>query len=231
MSNKAKGPLTGSKIGTSGSRPTFKPQTTRALNLNNSNQKSTLKQKDRLKISRLGMMNKNGKYHGIRGAKTLLLSNPRDSIKRRSQNKTTMNYSKESYDFKALPKHFPITNPKHRKNVTSGGSYSTIQAKNVLKKKYFGPAGNKLSYGDDTGSSKGKMGNSYSKQIKRIKQKSSHTFGDLSKISLILNKGTIASGKLSTTHNKKSSIAKVRILFFIHLWVLLKISSIKDARF
>lgn len=209
ISHKVKNTLKENKIGSSGSRPSFKPQTTRALNLNNSNQKSTLKQKEKMKISRIGILNKSNKYRGVRGAKTLLLGNPRDSIKRRSQNKTTMNYSKENHDLKALPKHFPLTNTKHRKNVTSGGSYSTIQAKSVIKRKYFGPSGNKLGISEDVGSSKSKIENSYSKQIKRIKQKSSHTFGDLSKISLILNKGKMTGGKLPSAHIKKSSVSKV----------------------
>jgi len=212
VSNKVKKVFNGQKFANSGSRPTFKPQTTRAIkNINSYNQKSVIKPKDKSKIAKLGHLNKSNKYTGIRGgAKSLIISNPRDSIKRRGQNKTTMNFSKERTELKKfskqvpvfISKQVPITVPKHRKNVTSGGSYSTMQGKGVLKKKYTPTIGNKLGYPRGALSSNSKLKSNYSKQMRRIKQKPSHTFGDLSRISLILSKGSIHLGKFSNTHTK-----------------------------
>ena len=143
VSNKVKHVLNGQKFANSGWRPTFKPQTTRVIkNLSNSNQKSVIKSKDRLKIGRIRPLNKSNNYTRIRGGtKSLLISNPKDSIKRRGQNKAVMHYLKEKPGLKKFSKQvsisisdkIPQSIPKHKKNVASGGSYSTIQAKGVWK--------------------------------------------------------------------------------------------------
>jgi len=184
------------KVPTSDSRPSFKPQTTRTnKHLGSYNQKVAIKPKNRLKISRLGHLNKSSKYQGMRGGKPLMSSNPKDNIKRRSNNKISINYAKEKYDItKKFTKHIPISVPKYKKNVTSGGSYSSIQAKGTLNRKYIHGKGSRLEYSNDAGVSNSKLKNSYSKQMKRIKQKSSHTFADLSRISLILSKGSMPQG-------------------------------------
>jgi hypothetical protein len=54
-------------------------------------------------VSKIGILNTR-KFPGIRGSKALMASNPRDSLKRRSQNKTTMNFSKESTELKTIGK-------------------------------------------------------------------------------------------------------------------------------
>lgn len=209
INSKVKNVLNKKKFPSTGGKESFKPLTTRTLNnLNSSNSKSMGKTNDRVKISRLGITKVN-KYQNARTTKPLLVSNHRDSIKRRSQNKTTMNYSKESADLKIVAKPAQVVLPKHTKNVTSGGSYSTIQTKNAITRKYIGSTGSKLGQPEGTGGSSSKLTSSYSKQVKRIKQKSSHTFGDLSTISSILNKGSVISGKIAKTHAKKMSESTV----------------------
>mmetsp|Transcript_29390 Transcript_29390/g.28993 ORF Transcript_29390/g.28993 Transcript_29390/m.28993 type:complete len:171 (-) Transcript_29390:39-551(-) len=121
-----------------------------------------------------------------------------------------MNYSKNRKGLKNIAKNVPISLPKHRKNVTSGGSYSTIQAKGITRKKYIAGKGSKLGYLDEA-NSRTKFESSYTKQGKRIKQKSSHTFGDLAKINLILNKNTNTIGKIPSTHTKKLSMIKKQV--------------------
>lgn len=205
INNKVKNVLNKKKFPSVGGKETFKPQTTRIVNnLNSSNSKSMAKPKDRIKISRLGVT-KPIKYQNTRIAKPLLATNHRDSIKRRSQNKTTMNYSKESNDLKVVSIPAQTALSKHKKNVTSGGSYSTIQTKNAIARKNIGSAGSKIGQSDGVGSAGSKLISSYSKQVKRIKQKSSHTFCDLSTISSVLNKGSVASGKMTKSHMKKMS--------------------------
>lgn len=53
--------------------------------------------------SKLSILNAK-KYPHTRGAKPLIAQNPRESLKKRGQNKTTMNYSKESSDIKSVSK-------------------------------------------------------------------------------------------------------------------------------
>lgn len=91
-----------------------------------------------------------------------------------------------------------------------------------FENKYKPVSRSKLGCLKDDVSSNSKFINNYSKQMKRIKQKSSHTFCDLSRISLILSKESASSSKLQVSHiknkfNKGKSIAFYRTILIIKL--------------